>query len=82
MVVGDDDDGEAVVYLFDGRGSWLVRGMKIKVLKGNVKSFGFSGETALTIGKKGMFILSCECSNSYSTQTYFNPICYVQSRQQ
>ncbi|MEK6979219.1 MAG: HEAT repeat domain-containing protein [Candidatus Micrarchaeota archaeon] len=53
VVVGDDDDGEAVVYLFDGRGSWLVRGMKIKVLKGNVKSFGFSGETALTIGKKG-----------------------------
>ncbi|HIH22934.1 TPA: hypothetical protein HA238_04355 [Candidatus Micrarchaeota archaeon] len=53
VVVGDDDHGEAVVYMFDGRGSWLVRGMKIKVIKGNVKSFSFSGETALTVGKKG-----------------------------
>lgn len=53
VVVGDEDNGEAVVYMFDGRGSWLVRGMKIKVIKGNVKSFSFSGETALTVGKKG-----------------------------
>ncbi len=53
VMVQDAKEREAVVYLFDGRGSWIKEGMKIKVIKGQAKSFKFSGETALTVGSKG-----------------------------
>lgn len=53
MVVNDAEGDEGVVYLFDGRGSQVKPGMRIRVIKGYVKTFEFSGETALTISKKG-----------------------------
>ncbi|MDO8554906.1 MAG: HEAT repeat domain-containing protein [Candidatus Micrarchaeota archaeon] len=53
LIVNDEDENEGVLYLFDDRGLWLKEGMKIKLVKGQVKSFKFSGETALTTGPKG-----------------------------
>ncbi len=53
IVVADKDGSEGVIYLLDGRGKPVKPGMKIKVVKGIVKTFKFSGETALTIGKRG-----------------------------
>ncbi len=52
-IINDEDGNEGVLYLFDDRGDVLKPGMKIKVVKGYAKTFDFSGETALTIGKKG-----------------------------
>jgi hypothetical protein len=53
VMINDEEGNEGIVYLFDGRGSAIQPGMKIKVVKGYVKSFDFSGETAITISKKG-----------------------------
>jgi len=53
VVVNDDEGNEGVVYLMDRNSEWLRQGMKIKVIKGRVKSFAFSGETAISVGKKG-----------------------------
>lgn len=53
MVVNDGEGNEGVVYLFDGRGTVVKPGMAIRVVRGYVKTFDFSGETALTISKKG-----------------------------
>jgi len=53
VVVNDLEGDEGVIYLFDGRGQVLKIGMSIRVVKGYVKTFEFSGETALTISKKG-----------------------------
>lgn len=53
VMVSDDEQNEGIVYLFDGRGSDIKHGMKIRVVKGYVKTFDFSGETAITISKKG-----------------------------
>lgn len=53
IVVNDENGNEGVVYLFDGRGMPVQPGMKIKVLKGQAKTFDFSGETGLTVGKRG-----------------------------
>jgi len=53
VMINDEEGNEGIVYLFDGRGSVLKPGMKIKVVRGYVKSFDFSGETAITISKKG-----------------------------
>ncbi len=52
-IINDEDGNEGVLYLFDDRGDVIKPGMKIKVVKGYAKTFDFSGETALTIGKKG-----------------------------
>ena len=51
IVINDAEGNEGVVYLFDDRGSNIKKGMQIKIVKGMAKSFAFSGETALTIGK-------------------------------
>lgn len=51
IVVNDAEGNEGVVYLFDDRGSNIKEGMRIKIEKGLAKTFAFSGETALTIGK-------------------------------
>ncbi len=53
IIMNDSDGSEGIIYLFEGRGSEVRSGMKIKVVKGQVKTFAFSGETAITIGKKG-----------------------------
>ena len=53
IVVNDENGNEGVVYLFDGRGMPVQPGMKIKVVKGQAKTFDFSGETGLTVGKRG-----------------------------
>lgn len=53
IVVNDAEGDEGVVYLFDGRGSEVKPGMRIRVVRGYVKTFEFSGETALTISRKG-----------------------------
>jgi hypothetical protein len=53
VIVNDESGNEGVIYLFEDRGIALKSGMRIKVLKGQAKVFEFSGETALTLGKKG-----------------------------
>lgn len=53
LVVSDDEGNEGVVYLFDNRGALVKQGMRVKIEKGYAKTFGFSGETALTVTKKG-----------------------------
>jgi hypothetical protein len=53
MVVNDGEGNEGVVYLFEGRGGQVKPGVRIRIVKGYVKTFEFSGETALTISKKG-----------------------------
>ncbi len=53
LVVADEEGNEGVIYLFDNRGALVKDGMRIKIEKGYAKTFGFSGETALTITKKG-----------------------------
>lgn len=52
LVLLDDAENEAVLYLFDNRGGEIREGMRIKLVRGQVKTFVFSGETALTLGKK------------------------------
>ncbi|MFZ5500693.1 MAG: HEAT repeat domain-containing protein, partial [Candidatus Micrarchaeota archaeon] len=51
ILVNDEEGNEGVVYLFDGRGTGIQAGMRIKVVNGMAKTFEFSGETALTLGK-------------------------------
>lgn len=53
IIVKDLEGNEGVLYLFDDRGKPIKEGMELKVVKGFVKTFDFSNETALTIGKKG-----------------------------
>jgi hypothetical protein len=53
IVASDSDGAEGVIYLFDGRGKEVRPGMKIKIWKGMVKTFQFSKETSMTIGKRG-----------------------------
>ncbi len=53
IVVNDESGNEGVVYLFDGRGTPVKPGMKIKIVRGQAKTFDFSGETGLTVGKRG-----------------------------
>ncbi|MEW6036384.1 MAG: HEAT repeat domain-containing protein [Candidatus Micrarchaeota archaeon] len=51
VLVNDEQGNEGILYFFDNRGAILQAGMRIKVVKGLAKAF--SGETALTLGKKG-----------------------------
>ncbi len=53
VLVNDEIGNEGVVYLFDERGVTVKPGMRIKVIGGTAKTFVFSSETALTLGKKG-----------------------------
>jgi len=53
VMVNDETGNEGVLYLFEDRGRMVAPGMRIKVVKGLAKAFEFSGETALTLGKKG-----------------------------
>ncbi|GEM_PF-457684 len=51
IVAEDSQGGEGVIYLFEGRGQGVRKGMSIKVEKGYVKVI--NGETALTISSRG-----------------------------
>lgn len=53
ITANDDEGSEGIIYLFEGRGNEVRPGMRIKVAKGQVKTFVFSGETAMTVSKKG-----------------------------
>ena len=53
IVVADQEGNEGVVYLFEQRGAPIRPGMKLKVEKGYAKTYDFSGETAMTVSKKG-----------------------------
>lgn len=53
VIVNDEDGNEGVVYLFEDRGLPISQGMKIKIQKGCARTFDFSTETALTLGKRG-----------------------------
>jgi hypothetical protein len=53
IVVADTESNEGIVYLFEGRGAPITPGMKMKIEKGYAKTFEFSGETGMTVSKKG-----------------------------
>ncbi len=53
VLVDDESGNEGILYLFDDRGVALKEGMRMKVVGGMAKTFKFSGETALTLGRKG-----------------------------
>ena len=53
IVVADETGNEGVIFLYDGRGSVVRPGMKLKIIKGQAKLFESTGETVITIGKKG-----------------------------
>ena len=53
VLVNDESGNEGVLYLPDDRGTVLVEGMHIRVNGGQAKTFKFSGETALTLDRKG-----------------------------
>ncbi|MCP4646874.1 MAG: HEAT repeat domain-containing protein [bacterium] len=53
IVVADQEGNEGVVYLFEQRGAPIRPGMKLKIEKGFAKTYDWSGETAMTVSKKG-----------------------------
>ncbi len=53
IVVADQEGNEGVVYLFEQRGEPIRPGMRLKVEKGFAKTYDWSGETAMTVSKKG-----------------------------
>jgi hypothetical protein len=57
VLVHDEEQNEGIIYLFEGRGSPLKPEMNIRVVKGYVKSFDFSGETAIAITKGNVYIV-------------------------
>jgi len=57
MLVSDEDGNEGLVYLFDDRGTPVRPGMRVKIEKGYARTFDFSGETALTVSKKGLLYI-------------------------
>lgn len=53
MLVADEEGNEGVVCIPDGRGAPVKPGMKIMIRGGLARTFESSGETALTLGRKG-----------------------------
>jgi len=53
VLVNDDAGNEGMIYLPDDRGALVKPGSRIKLVRCMAKTFDFSGETALTLGKKG-----------------------------
>ncbi len=53
IVVADQEGNEGVVYLFEQRGAPIKPGMKMRLEKGFAKTYDWSGETAMTVSKKG-----------------------------
>jgi len=56
VVVKDKEGNEGVIYLTEGRGEKLAKGMLVKVEGGRAKFFKFSGETAIVLGKRGKLV--------------------------
>jgi hypothetical protein len=58
IVVADQGGNEGVIYLFEERGRHIKPGMRLKVERGYAKTYDWSGETAMTVSKKGnVFII-------------------------
>ncbi|RME79385.1 MAG: HEAT repeat domain-containing protein [Methanobacteriota archaeon] len=57
VVLKDEEGKEGVLYLFDGRGKLITKGMMLKLEKAKAKTFKFSQETALTVDKRGRVIV-------------------------
>ena len=53
IVVADPEGSEGLIYLFNQRGNPIRPGMKLKLEKAYSKTFDWSGETAMTVSKKG-----------------------------
>jgi hypothetical protein len=53
LTVVDPDGKEGIIYLFENRGSLIKEGMSIRLEKAKSKTFKFSGETVLTVDKRG-----------------------------
>lgn len=53
IVVADQEGNEGVIYLFEQRGEPIRPGMRLKLEKGFAKTYDWSGETAMTVSKKG-----------------------------
>ena len=53
VLVNDESGNEGVLYIYEGRGSTLKPGMRIKLSGGFAKTFESSNETAIVIAKKG-----------------------------
>jgi hypothetical protein len=53
LTVADPEGKEGIVYLFENRGSLMKEGMNIRLEKAKSKTFKFSGETVLTVDKRG-----------------------------
>jgi hypothetical protein len=53
LTVADPEGKEGIVYLFENRGSLIRDGMNIRLEKAKSKTFKFSGETVLTVDKRG-----------------------------
>ncbi len=53
LTVADPEGKEGIVYLFENRGSLIKEGMNIRLEKAKSKTFKFSGETVLTVDKRG-----------------------------
>ncbi len=53
LVVNDSGGNEGVIYLFDEKAQMVRPGMRVKITAGSAKTYGASGETVLTTGKKG-----------------------------
>lgn len=49
----DPEGKEGIIYLFEGRGALIHEGMSIRLEKAKSKTFKFSGETVLTVDKRG-----------------------------
>jgi hypothetical protein len=49
----DPEGKEGIIYLFEGRGTLMHEGMSIRLEKAKSKTFKFSGETVLTVDKRG-----------------------------
>jgi len=56
VLVRDKEGNEGVIYLTDGRGEKLVKGLTVRVEGGRAKFFKFSGETAIVLGKRGKLV--------------------------
>jgi len=53
LTVVDPDSKEGIIYIFENRGALIKEGMSIRLEKAKSKTFKFSGETVLTVDKRG-----------------------------
>lgn len=53
IVTNDLSGNEGIIYLFEDKGEFIKAGVRVKIENGVAKSFEFSAETAIVLGKKG-----------------------------